>query len=182
MSYTAKRLIILLMAWGLIVFAGVTVRINLAQRPISAGTPTPAAPTAPPDRLSQLQATMQADPNNLPALLELADSLYQAKDWDNAIAAYQRVVAAQPHDPDILMHLAAAQIYAIRIGEARQTLEQVVQLAPTRADAHLLLGLALSRDTPPNTARARQEWQQVLTLAPNSDLARQAQTLLAENR
>ena len=33
MSYSAKRLIILLMVWGLVVFAGVTVRINLNAPP-----------------------------------------------------------------------------------------------------------------------------------------------------
>src|SRR5215204_2496502 len=41
MSYTAKRLILLLMAWGLIVFTGMQVRANLTAAP--PGAPAPAA-------------------------------------------------------------------------------------------------------------------------------------------
>lgn len=185
MSYTAKRLILLLMTWGLIVFAGITVRINLSQSPVIVPTtPTalPAAPLAPPSPASgavaDLQATLQPDPNNVPALLALADVSYKAQDWEGAILLYQRVVALQPHEANTLVRLAAAQLYAVHLADAQQSLEQAVQIAPDRADAHLLLGLTLSRATPPDLARARQEWQQVIRLVPGTDLAQQAQTLL----
>ncbi len=185
MSYTAKRLILLLMGWGLIVFAGVTVRINGSQAPVVVPT-TPtvaaAAPATTPSAAAgnaDLQATLQRDPNNVPALVALAEQTYQAQDWAGAILLYQRIVALQPHDAGTLVRLAATQIYAGQISDARQTLEQAVQIAPDRADAHLLLGLTLSRAMPSDPAHARQEWQRVITLAPGTDLAQQAQTLLA---
>ena len=185
MSYTAKRLILLLMGWGLIVFAGVTVRINLNQRPVIVpATPAVAAaaplatPSAASAQVADLQATLQRDPNNVPALIALADLTYKAQDWEGAILLYQRIVALQPHEANTLVRLAAAQLYAVHLSAAQQTLEQAVQIAPDRADAHLLLGLTLSRATPPDPARARQEWQQVIRLAPGTDLAQQAQALL----
>ncbi len=188
MSYTAKRLILLLMAWGLIVFAGITVRINLSQRPVVV-PPTPpgaaaAAPLATPSTAAgvpaDLQATLQGDPNNVPALIALADLSYKAQDWEGAILLYQRIVALQPHEANTLVRLAAAQLYAVHLSEAQQTLEQAVQIAPDRADAHLLLGLTLSRATPPDLPRARQEWQRVISLVPGTDLAQQAQALLSQ--
>ncbi len=187
MSYTAKRLIVLLMTWGLIVFAGITVRINLSQRPVAVPTtPTVAAavsratPSAAAGQVADLPATLQRDPNNVPVLIALADQSYKAQNWDSAILLYQRVVALQPHEANTLVRLAAAQLYAVHLSDAQQSLEQAVQIAPDRADAHLLLGLTLSRATPPNLARARQEWQQVIRLVPGTDLAQQAQALLTE--
>ncbi len=184
MSYTAKRIIVLLMAWGLLVFVGVTVRINLNTPPLPVLTPTAApaaaAPvdTAAPDRMAALQATLDHDPANLPALVELAGLFYGQHDWASAITLYQRAQALDPHGVDVLVHLAAAQLYALHFAEARTTLGQAAQLAPRRPDIHLLLGLALSRQAPPDLAGAGAEWRQVIALAPGTSLAQQAQELL----
>ncbi|HMA34394.1 MAG TPA: tetratricopeptide repeat protein [Chloroflexia bacterium] len=183
MSYTAKRLIILLMAWGLLVFVGVTVRINLNMPPppaVEAPTPTttPAAATAA-DRANTLQQALAQNPDDLPSLLELAGIFYQARQWPDAITLYQRAISLDPHNVDVLAHLAAAQLYALRMDDARQTLEQAAQLAPDRPDLHLLLGLAASRQDPPDQAFANAEWLKVLALAPGTALAQQAQDLLA---
>jgi hypothetical protein len=69
MSYAAKRLIILLMAWGLIVFVGVTIRINMnapaalgvTAAPTQTATPAPAA-----SRADTLQQALERNPNDLP--------------------------------------------------------------------------------------------------------------------
>src|SRR5689334_22642727 len=182
MSYTAKRLILLLMAWGLLVFVGVTVRINLNTPPLPQPTPT-AAPTpdaaaASSDRAAALQQTLSSDPNNMAAITELAGIAYQQRDWQGAIQLYQRALALDPHNVDLLAHLAAAQLYALDFVAAKQTLTQAAQLAPDRADVHLLLGLALSQQTPPDMAGAATEWKKVLALAPGTALAQQAQQLL----
>src|SRR4051812_29015372 len=180
MSYTAKRLIILLMAWGLLVFAGVTVRINLNTPSLPLPTPT-ALPVADPAltpiagdvaaRVAVLQQMLTGDPNNVDALVELAGIFYQQRDWASAILLYQRVLTIQPQNVDVLLHLAAAQLYALDFAGAKTALNQAVQLDPQRADVHLLLGLALSRQTPPDTAGATAEWKKVLALAPDTPLA-----------
>lgn len=188
MSYTAKRLTILLMAWGLIVFIGVTVRINLNAPPppqvtasptaVSAPLAAPTAATDAADRAAQLQQSLAQNPNDLPALTELAAITYQQKDWEGAITLYGRAIGLDPHNVDLRAKLAAAQLYALRFSDAQATLKQAIALDSRRADLHLLLGLADSRLVPPDNAGAAAEWRQVIALAPNTDLARQAQDLL----
>ena len=94
-------------------------------------------------------------------------------------AFYERAVQLEPHNPDLLLQLAAAQLRLTQINAARDTLLQASTLAPDRADIHLLLGLALSKSTPPDPVGAAREWERVQQLAPGSDLARQAEALLA---
>jgi tetratricopeptide (TPR) repeat protein len=184
MSYTAKRMIILLMMWGLIVFAGVTVRINintpsgLQVTPTAVPSPTAAPVASGADTVAALQQALARNPNDMTALAGLANIAYQNQDWTQAIDLYGRVLAQDPHNVDVLVHLAAAQLYAVRFADAKQSLQQAVQLAPDRTDAHLLLGLALSRQSPPDKAGAQAEWKRVIALAPGSDIAKQAQDLL----
>ncbi|HEX2759246.1 MAG TPA: tetratricopeptide repeat protein [Rhizomicrobium sp.] len=182
MSYTAKRMIILLMMWGLIVFVGVTVRINSNTPSVLQVTPTAvSSPTAAPvaaGNSAALQEALARNPNDMTALLGLANLAYQARDWTQAIDLYERDLTQDPHNVDVLVHVAAAQLYDVRFADAKQSLQQAVQLAPDRTDAHLLLGLALSRQSPPDLAGAQAEWKRVIALAPGSDIAKQAQDLL----
>jgi cytochrome c-type biogenesis protein CcmH/NrfG len=184
MSYTAKRMIILLMMWGLIVFVGVTVRININTPSVLQVTPTAViSPTAAPaatgaDTAAALQQALARNPNDMTALVGLANIAYQGRDWSQAIDLYERALVQDPHNVDVLVHVAAAQLYDVRFADAKQSLQQAVQLAPDRTDAHLLLGLALSRQSPPDMTGAQAEWKRVIALAPGSDIAKQAQDLL----
>ena len=182
MSYTAKRMIILLMMWGLIVFVGVTVRINSNTPSVLQVTPTAViSPTAAPvaaGNSAALQEALARNPNDMTALTGLANIAYQNRDWTQAIDLYERALTQDPHNVDVLVHVAAAQLYDVRFADAKQSLQQAVQLAPDRTDAHLLLGLALSRQSPRDMAGAQAEWKRVIALAPGSDIAKQAQDLL----
>lgn len=181
MSYPMKRLILLVMAWGLLVFIGAQVRENLTAAP----PPTPVAPAAQPadplatpDEATALQQTLDANPQDVVAMTRLAKLLYDQGDYESAETLYQRAIQLQPHNPDLLMQLAAAQFRLNQIDAARDTLLKAVALAPDRADMHLLLGLALSRGSSPKPDAAALEWQKVIQLAPGTDLARQAQELI----
>lgn len=177
MSYTAKRLILLLMAWGLIVFTGMQVRANLTATPPGTGAPAP-GPTATPDEETALQQALERDPRDVVAMGRLGQLLYAQGDYENAVVLYERAVQIAPHNPDLLVQLAAAQLRLVQINAARDTLLQAGALAPDRADIHLLLGLALSKSSPPDQVGAAREWERVRQLAPGSDLAQQAQDLL----
>ncbi len=178
MSYTGKRITILLMAWGLLLFVGITFRINVTTPPLPSLTPSPQPTPAPGDQAAALRQTLATDPNNLDALVQLAGLDYDQQNWTEAISLYQRALVIDPHNVDVLVHEAAAQLYSLQFADAESTLRQAADLAPDRADIHLLLGLALSRDTPPDDAGARVEWQKVIALAPDTALAQEAQNLL----
>jgi cytochrome c-type biogenesis protein CcmH/NrfG len=181
MSYPMKRLILLVMGWGLLVFIGAQVRENLTAAP----PPTPVAqaaqgadPLATPDELTALQDTLDKNPQDVVAMTRLAKLLYDEGDYQSAETLLERAVELAPHDPDLLVQLAAAQFRLAQIDAARDTLLKATALAPDRADIHLLLGLALSRGSTPKPDAAAVEWQKVIQLAPGTDLARQAQELI----
>jgi cytochrome c-type biogenesis protein CcmH/NrfG len=176
MSYTVKRVILLVMAWGLIVFTGLQVRANLTDTP-----PVPAVapgPTATPDEETALQQTLERNPGDVTAMAQLAQLLYDQGDYEGAGLLYERAVQVDPHNPDLLLQLAATQLRRVQLEEARATLQQAILIAPDRPDILLLLGLTLSKVTPPDLAGAATAWRQVIQLAPGTDLARQAQDLL----
>jgi cytochrome c-type biogenesis protein CcmH/NrfG len=180
MSYTAKRVILLVMAWGLLVFTGWQVRENLTAAqpsltPVAVAAP---GPTATPDEATALQAELDRNPNDIVAITRLARILYDQQDYANAGLLYQRAIQLDPHNVDVLVQLAATQFYQQQFDPARTTLLQAVALAPDRPDVHLLLGLALSRTTPPDVAGATREWQTVIQEAPDTAFAQQAQDLL----
>ena len=177
MSYTAKRVILLVMAWGLLMYAGWQVRENLTT-PDPAAQAVAAVPTPTPDAQTMLQQAIQSNPQDEPSILQLAKLLYDQQDYASAGTLYLRAVQIDPHNVDILLQLAATQFYQGQVADARTTLVQAEALDSSRPDVHLLLGLALSRSAPPDLAGAQREWQQVLQLAPGTALATQAQDLL----
>ena len=177
MSYTAKRLILLLMAWGLIVFTGMQVRANLTTAPPGNVAPAP-GPTATPSEETALQQALEQDPRDVIAMVRLGQLLYERGDYENAAVLYERAVQLEPRSPDLLMQLAATQMRLTQINAARDTLLRAGTLAPDRADIHLLLGLAFSKSAPPDPAGAAREWERVRQLAPGTDLAAQAEDLL----
>src|SRR5262245_15022304 len=99
MSYTAKRMILLLMAWGLIVFTGMKVRANHTAPPADSGAPA-AGPTATPDEETSLQQTLERNPQDVVAMARLGQLLYGRGDYENAVVLYERAVQIEPHNPD----------------------------------------------------------------------------------
>lgn len=175
MSYTAKRVILIFMAWGLLVFAGLQVRANVEDGEQAVAPPTP---TVVLDEETQLQQTLDANPTDLAAMIRLARILYDRQDYEGASLLYGRAVQLEPHSPDLLLQLAATQFDQNQFAAAQATLSEAVSLAPERPEIHLLLGLALSRLSPPDPVGATREWREVLRLAPGTDLATQAQELI----
>ncbi len=182
MSYPMKRLVLILMAWGMLVFIGAQVRENLTAAPPATPVPDAAAPAvnpvATPDAITALQQTLDKNPQDGVAMAQLAKQLYDQQDYESAVTLYTRAIVLQPHNPDLLMGLAATQFRLAQIDAARDTLLKAVALAPDRPDIHLLLGLALSRASTPKPDAAILEWQKVIQLAPGTDLAKQAQDLI----
>lgn len=185
MSYRAKRIILLFMLWGLMIFTALHVRQALSEPAVPSVDATPpaaAAPTAPPDRVSQLQAALDRDPRDLEAMVELAGILYAEQDYESSLAIYRRAQQLNPHNVDLLIKIGMCQLYLLRFAEARDTFSQAVGLDPNRAEAHLLLGLALSKLEPPQLEAARSAWESAERLAPGSDIARQARALIDQSR
>lgn len=96
-----------------IVVAGIAVVVLLAtvvytnldssRRPTATPAgPSPASvtPTAPMINLAPLEQAVRDNPSDSRALLQLANGLHDARDWQRAIDTYQKYLAREPGDPD----------------------------------------------------------------------------------
>jgi tetratricopeptide (TPR) repeat protein len=138
------------------------------------GTPAPevaAQPTLNTGRVAELMQAIQADANDVEALQELADLYFNsgdyavAGDWENKILAI---------DPDnVTAHLAigAALYNTGNSTDAETHWRRVLELEPQNVEAHYDLGFMYFSSDPPDLDRTVEEWQQVLDIAPDSEIA-----------
>ena len=80
------------------------------------------------DAITQFRSALQIDPNNLQAQLGLARNLYYARQVDDSIAEYQKLITEAP--ADTLPRLELAQIFLDRnrFSEAEQLFNEVLTL------------------------------------------------------
>jgi tetratricopeptide (TPR) repeat protein len=122
-------------------------------------------------------------PDTPQPLIELGDLFDAHGDFGQAAEWYgQAVERLKDEDPSLLYRLALARYRAGAPGAAIEPLSRAAQRSDATAEAHYLLAL-LYRDTR-NTARAVQELEAALTIAPNLTAAREelADVYRAEGR
>jgi hypothetical protein len=73
----------------------------------------------------------------------LGDELLQAEWFNRAIVHYQRALARQPEQPNVLQHLGAALLASGDAASAVSRLEEAVERSPESGLAHFLLATAL---------------------------------------
>jgi tetratricopeptide (TPR) repeat protein len=77
------------------------------------------------------------------AYREQADALARSKSWEEAIAAYRKVLELDPNDGLTQYDLAFAQKYKGDTKQAVEEFEAAIRLKPVWAEAHFGLGAAL---------------------------------------
>jgi len=109
-----------------------------------------------------------------------AETSHRMLDFAGAARAYQRAVAIQSQDPELLWRLALTLLTEERRLEAGQTLSQLLRAEPQHAEAHLVRGVLCARwlDCRPGEAQAHLE--RFLELAPSDLNAELARAELAE--
>ncbi|HEX8221244.1 MAG TPA: tetratricopeptide repeat protein [Chloroflexia bacterium] len=186
MSPLGKRILVLGMFWVFLVMIVTQVYDNVTGRgmPVSrAAAPTPTAPVeadATIQQLADLQACVANNPNNLNCMLDLANLYYDLGQYPQSQTAFEAAVKLDPHNVGALVKLAGSYIRQNNFSQAVTTLEEAVSLQPDSPELHLLLGLSLSKLTPPQMERAVAEWRQVISLDPESALGAQARQYIQE--
>jgi tetratricopeptide (TPR) repeat protein len=102
----------------------------------------------------------------------------RAGQWDEAIRAFREVVTRDPQDGLARKNLGAALSQTGRLDDAREHLKAAVVLLPSDAEAWLNLAINLERSG--EMAEAEIAYQQVMSLAPGSQLSETAE--LGRNR
>ena len=111
-----------------------------------------------------------------------AQAAERQRDWPGAIAAWQIVCAAAPHDLAAATSLGRAHLRARQPAEAERVLDDAMRQAPAAANlADLLVEHARAAAARGDFAAARARWEAVLAHEPENRIARrhmrQLQTL-----
>ena len=109
----------------------------------------------------------------------MATMLFEAKRYEEAIAAYEGLLEDHPDDPGLLAGLGAALGALGRHGEARRSLERAVQIAPLMPEGHHNLAVLLERQG--DRKAALREYQLAVRYAPAYEPSRQALERLSED-
>jgi len=146
------------------------------------GTPaaTQASDLVPLDekRVAELQAAIAEDPNNLEALFELAEAYFLAGEWQPAIDWFNKVIALEPSNVHALTDIGTSNYNLGFTDEAKTTWLGALEIDAKDPQLHYNLGFLYANSEPPDMAAAVAEWQTVVELAPDSNLAKTVQVHL----
>ncbi len=116
-----------------------------------------------------LREELDSNPENWYVLFEVANELFNAQKWDEAIAYFERANAAHPRKPQILSNWGYAKVLQGKCAEGEAILKDCLKLDPTYHDAWLNLGA--SRMTQNDYAAALFAFDHCLKILPNSYMA-----------
>lgn len=142
--------------------------------PIS-GTPAPeASAVAEVDkaRVAELMKKIETDPNDVASLQELGDTFYQVGDFETAGAWMERILAVDPKNLPARLALGAALFNLGKSADAEKQWRQALVLDPNNVEAHYDLGFLYLNQSPPDIAKVKVEWGEVVRIAPDSDVAK----------
>jgi len=130
------------------------------------------------ERVAQLTAAVEEDPKNLEALFELGESYFLAGEWQPAIDWFGKLVAIEPNNVHALTDIGTSNYNLGFTEEAKATWLKALEFDPKDAQVHYNLGFLYANAEPQDMAAAIEEWQTVLELAPDSNLAKTVQVHL----
>lgn len=129
-------------------------------------------------QVAALMTKIGTNPKDVTSLAALGDLYFTAGDYATAAGWQQKVLQVEPGNVTALLALGASQFnQGDSTGAERQWL-QAVALDPRQAEAHYDLGFLYLSANPPNLAKVRQEWNKVVEIDPNSQIAKTVATHL----
>lgn len=156
-----------------------------------AAVPPPAAATAagvphdhPPvvANEAELQAfrdILKSDPKNVKAATELANRLYDAGRYAEAVPYYQQSLGSNPKDANVSTDLATALYYMGRVDDALGQLQKSIAIDPSHAQTLFNTGI-IRRDGKKDPKGAIDAWEELLRVQPNYPEAERVRTMIAE--
>jgi tetratricopeptide (TPR) repeat protein len=143
----------------------------IAQNPASPAPPPAAGGRTPPAldqaRVDQLTATINSDPKNTTAIVQLANVYFDAERFTDAIAWYEKALALDPKDADVSTDLGVSYYYTNRTEEALRRFEASLAINPKHTKTLLNKGIVLAFGKE-DLKGAAVEWQKVVDIAPES--------------
>lgn len=165
---------------GYIIGTGQAQVASVAEPAAIAAQPTPApAAVADEGELQAYRNILASDPKNARAAGQLANRLYDAGRYAEAVPYYQQALALEPKDVSVSTDLGTALYYAGRPDEALAQLDKSLAIDPSHAQTLFNIGI-IRRDAKKDSKGARDAWQRLLNAAPNYPDAARVRTMLSE--
>ncbi len=116
--------------------------------------------------IEEYRTVLADDPQNLAATIGLANALYDAGQWTDAIGYYDRALRMNPHNADLVTDKGTCYRNIGMIDEAAREYLRALQIDPTHQNALFNLGIVYSQDKKDRAGAARY-WRRLLEIAPN---------------
>ncbi len=145
------------------------------------GTPAPEASGAgqiDQAKVAELMKKLQANPKDIPTLQQLGDVYFQAGDYNTAGGWMEKILAIDPRNVTARLALGAALFNLGKAPDAEKQWRQVLTVDPKNVEAHYDLGFLYLSQNPPDVVNVRAEWNKVIEIAPDSDVAKTVATHL----
>tara|TARA_B100000676_G_C18057661_1_gene835567 strand:- start:503 stop:1201 length:699 start_codon:yes stop_codon:yes gene_type:complete len=144
-----------------------------------ASTPAPRSPRSPAPMTPAPPLPVSAFPSNDPVVLKSrANDQFLARDYNGAVATYEKLNAVEPDNPDTLNNLGLVLHYVKRSDAAIASLERAVALSPNHQRSWLTMGFV--RKALGQRAAAKAAFEQVLAIDSNASIASEARRMMAE--
>ncbi len=143
--------------------------------PLPVGTAGQQAPSFPAEqppppvnmaRLRQLQEEIKTNPKNYDALVELGNTQFDQKNFNDAIDLYTKALEVRPNEVNLRTDLGTALFYANRFDEAIATFKKSLEISPNHPQTMFNIGVALvhGKNDPQG---ALQYWEKMVETNPN---------------
>jgi cytochrome c-type biogenesis protein CcmH/NrfG len=129
--------------------------------------PTPARNDEREQRIEGLQKMLSKTPENVDALVQLGNDLFDAGNYRKAIEAYEKALRIKPDNPDVLTDLGISYRRLGQPEKAAELFQQALKVDPNHSIALFNLGIVY-RDDLKDLPAALKAWETFLEKAPNS--------------
>jgi tetratricopeptide (TPR) repeat protein len=130
------------------------------------------------NKISGLMATLNEKPDDIETLLALGNEYYNGQEFETAANWFDKVLAVDPEHVEGLLARGAVYFNTGDSVSAEKLWKQVVGIDPDNVEAHYDLGFLYLNSATPNWDGLRAEWNKVIELDPDSELAKTVQAHL----
>ncbi len=115
--------------------------------------------------VEEYRSVLAEDPHNLAANIGMANALYDAGQWRDAIKYYDQALRLNPHNADVVTDMGTCYRNLGMIDEAAREYQQALRIDPVHQNALFNLGVLYSHDKR-DLRKAIQYWGRLLEIAP----------------
>ena len=118
-------------------------------------------------KVQALTTVIQSDPKNAGALVQLANTYFDAERYQDAIKWYEQAVVVDPKNPDASTDLGISYYYTGQTDKALQQFDTSLKIDPRHTKTMLNQGVVLAFGKQ-DLVGAAAAWNQVVALSPDS--------------